>query len=66
MAAMNFLVEDAGSGATMVTTETRIYATDASARRRFALYWRTIYPGSSLLRYTWLRAIKRRSESTQG
>jgi hypothetical protein len=59
---MNFLVEDAGPGATLVTTETRIYATDASARRRFAVYWRTIYPGSSLLRYTWLRAIKRRAE----
>jgi hypothetical protein len=63
VAAMNFLVEDAGPGAALVTTETRIYATDASARRRFAVYWRTIYPGSSLLRYTWLRAIKRRAES---
>jgi len=62
LAAMNFLVEDAGPSATLVTTETRIYATDASARRRFAAYWRTIYPGSSLLRYTWLRAIKRRAE----
>jgi hypothetical protein len=63
LAAMNFLVEDAGPSATLITTETRIYATDASARRRFAVYWRTIYPGSSLLRYTWLRAIKRRAES---
>ncbi len=62
LAAMNFLVEDAGPDTTMVTTETRIYATDAKARRRFAAYWRTIYPGSSLLRYTWLRAIKRRAE----
>ena len=63
VAAMNFLVQDAGSGTALVTTETRIYANDASARRRFAAYWRTIYPGSSLLRYTWLRAIKRRAES---
>jgi hypothetical protein len=62
LAAMNFLVEDAGPGATLITTETRIYATDASARRHFAVYWRTIYPGSSLLRHTWLRAIKRRAE----
>jgi len=62
VAAMNFLVEDAGPGATLVTTETRIYATDASTRRRFAAYWRTIYPGSSFLRHTWLRAIKRRAE----
>jgi hypothetical protein len=66
VAAMNFLVQDAGSGTTIVTTETRIYATDAATRRRFALYWRTIYPGSSLLRYTWLRAVQRRSESSQG
>jgi hypothetical protein len=63
VAAMNFRLEDAGPGTTIVTTETRIYATDASARRRFAVYWRTIYPGSSLLMYTWLRAIKRRAES---
>jgi tRNA U34 5-methylaminomethyl-2-thiouridine-forming methyltransferase MnmC len=63
LAATNFLVEEAGPGTTIVTTETRIYATDAWARRRFAVYWRTIYPGSSLLRYTWLRAIRRRAES---
>src|SRR6266704_3271169 len=36
VAAMNFLVEDAGPGVCMVTTETRVYATSASARRRFA------------------------------
>lgn len=63
LAAMNFRVEDAGPDATIVTTETRIYATDASARRRFARYWRVIYPGSSLIRYMWLRAIKRRAEA---
>ncbi len=63
LAAMNFLVEDAGPGACTVTTETRIYATDSSARRRFAAYWRVIYPGSSLLRRMWLRAIARRAQS---
>lgn len=63
LAVMNFLVEDAGPGAAIVTTETRIYATDASARRRFAAYWRVIYPGSSLLRRMWLRAIKDRAEA---
>lgn len=63
LAAMNFLVEDDGPGACTVTTETRIYATDASARRRFARYWRVIYPGSSLIRSMWLRAIARRAES---
>ena len=63
IAAMNFLVEDAGPGACIVTTETRIYATDASARRSFARYWRVIYPGSALIRRMWLRAVKRRAEA---
>ncbi len=63
IAAMNFLVEDAGPGGCNVTTETRVYATDASARRRFAMYWRAIYPGSALIRRMWLRAVKRRAEA---
>jgi hypothetical protein len=63
LAAMNFLIEDAGPGACRVTTETRVYATDASTRRRFAAYWRVIYPGSALIRRMWLRAIARRAES---
>jgi hypothetical protein len=62
LAAMNFRLEDGGSGATVVTTETRIYATDSSSRRRFARYWRVIYPGSSLIRWMWLRAIRKRAE----
>ncbi len=63
IAAMNFLVEDSGPGTCTVTTETRVYATDASARRRFATYWRVIYPGSALIRRMWLRAVKRRAEA---
>ena len=62
LAAMNFFLEDAGPGACTVTTETRVYATDMSARRRFAAYWRVIYPGSALIRRMWLRAIARRAE----
>lgn len=65
VAAMNFLVEEDGSGACIVTTETRIYATDASARQRFSVYWRAIYPGSALIRWMWLRAIKLRAEAAQ-
>lgn len=61
LATMNFRVEDAGPNESIVTTETRIYATDASARRSFAVYWRVIYPGSSLIRAMWLRAIKKRA-----
>jgi len=64
LAAMNFLIEDAGPGACTVTTETRVYATDAAARRRFAAYWRVIYPGSALIRRMWLRAIRKRTASS--
>lgn len=64
LAAMNFRIADAAKGETVVTTETRVYATDASVRRKFAAYWRTIYPGSALIRVMWLRAIRHRAEKT--
>lgn len=62
-AAMNFRVEDVGDGTSRVTTETRVVADAASARRRFGLYWSFIYPGSWLIRYGWLEAIRRRAEA---
>ena len=62
-AAMNFRIEDAGPDACVVTTETRVYATDTTTRRRFAAYWRVIYPGSALIRRMWLRAVKLRAEA---
>ena len=62
-AAMNFRVEDAGSGYCRVITETRVLATDPAAVRRFGLYWAFIYPGSALLRDGWLAAIKKRAET---
>jgi hypothetical protein len=46
-----------------LTTETRVYAAGAKAVRGFAAYWRMIYPGSSLIRRMWLRAIKLRAEA---
>lgn len=63
LAAMNFLIEEAGPDDCIVTTETRVYATDAATCRRFAGYWRIIYPGSALIRRMWLRAIKQRAEA---
>ena len=66
LAAINFRVEDTANGETLLTTETRIHATDASARRNFAAYWRVIYPGSALIRVMWLRAIRRRAEKMPG
>src|SRR5712692_1012830 len=62
-ATMNFRLQEAGADTWIVTTETRVYATDAVARRRFAAYWRVIYPGSALIRRMWLRAIKHRAEA---
>jgi len=57
-AVMNFRV--AGDG--LVTTETRVFAKTDAARRKFAVYWRIIRPGSGIIRWSWLNAIKRRAE----
>jgi hypothetical protein len=62
-AVMNFRIEDAGDGERLLSTETRVHATDASAQRRFARYWTVIRPASGFIRRMWLRAIKRRAES---
>jgi hypothetical protein len=60
IATMNFAVHPEGTGS-LVTTETRVFANNPAARRRFAAYWRTIYPGSALIRRMWLRAIEKRA-----
>ena len=65
VAAMNFVVRPSGPNASVVTTETRVFAKGAQARRRFAIYWRLIYPGSALIRRMWLRAIARRATRAQ-
>lgn len=64
VAAMNFLVQAEGSDRTLVTTETRVFASGRPAQRQFAAYWRVIYPGSALIRRMWLRAIRRRAIGT--
>jgi hypothetical protein len=46
----------------VVCTETRIHIADPKARKKFATYWRIIYPGSAWIRRMWLKAIKRRAE----
>lgn len=61
-AAVNFRAVREGDR-TVLSTVTRILATDAAARRRFRCYWRLIYPGSALIRVAWLRAIRRRAEA---
>ena len=66
LAALNFRLEDAADGETVLTTETRVYATDAPTRKKFAAYWRVIYPGRALIRVMWLRAIRSRAEQRLG
>jgi hypothetical protein len=63
-AVMGFHVEGLGNGGSRLVTETRVVASDAAAERRFAAYWRVIYPGSALIRRMWLRAIRSRAEAT--
>jgi hypothetical protein len=65
-AVMNFRIEEQGKNRCLLTTETRIYSTDDSARRTFAAYWRVIYPGSALIRRMWLDAVRRRAEAAPG
>jgi len=64
-AAINFRVEKGTDGTCLLTTETRVFGTDGWTALRFAPYWRLIYPGSSLLRRTWLAAIARRAEAAR-
>jgi len=62
--AVNFRVVREGDH-TLLSTETRVLATDAAARRSFRHYWRLIYPGSAVIRIAWLRAIRRSAERAQ-
>jgi hypothetical protein len=62
VAAMNFRIEPVGTTRSTLITETRVFATDTTALRRFTPYWRVIFPGSAILRVTWLSAIKARAE----
>ena len=66
LATMDFVVTADGAGGSVVTTTTRVFANSPSARRRFAAYWRIIYPGSALIRRMWLRAIRQRATLAGG
>lgn len=65
-AGMNFVIEPDGPARTVLATETRVFATDRRTLRAFTAYWRTIFPGSWILRVTWLNAIARRAQNAQG
>ena len=57
-----FTIESDGTGS-RVATETRIAATDGTARRRFGRYWRLIAPFSGITRREGLAAIRPRAEA---
>lgn len=59
---MNFTVEPLGPGRTRLRTETRVLPLGRDAARKFRLYWLFVRPGSGLIRWIWLAAIKRRAE----
>ncbi|MGI8430390.1 MAG: hypothetical protein ACR2OB_14080 [Solirubrobacteraceae bacterium] len=60
--AMDFVLEPDGE-ATLLSTETRVRATDARARRRFGLYWLAIRGGSGIIRRDLLREVSHRAEA---
>lgn len=55
-------VEPLAPALTRFTTDTRVEATDAAARRKFRWYWRAFGLGVVLIRVMLLRAIKREAE----
>lgn len=58
---LSFQLEGQG-GSSLLETETRVACTDASARRRFSLYWRVVGPFSGLIRRLMLEEVKRSAE----
>lgn len=63
--AWDFTVEPLTRSRSIVTTETRVRATDAESRRRFRRYWALALPGIKLIRYAALRAIKINAEQAR-
>jgi hypothetical protein len=60
--AMEFCLEPTPAG-TVLSTETRILATDPRTRRSFAAYWFLIRASSAAIRREVLRVVARRAES---
>jgi hypothetical protein len=60
--ALTFRFIDQADGTTLAETETRVAATDPTARRGFGRYWWLIRGFSGLIRRDWLRATARRAE----
>ncbi len=63
-AAWNFRVQPGGE-TTLLSTETRVAATDEKARQRFLHYWRLVRPFSGLTRRRALGVMKAQAEQPQ-
>ena len=62
-AAMSFQLCPLDGGQTLLAAETRVLATDATARRAFTPYWLLIRAGGAgFIRLEMMRAIARRAE----
>jgi hypothetical protein len=61
-AVMDFRLTPRGNG-TELSSETRVLATDPTTRRRFALYWLFVQPGSTAIRWEVLTAVQLKVES---
>jgi len=59
---MAFELVELASGHTVLSTETRVSATDLHTARRFAPYWRAIGASSALIRREVVARVKRRAE----
>ncbi len=55
--AMNFRFTATGDG-TLLSTETRVHATDAATRQAFRRYWLLVRAGSGIIRRDILRAVR--------
>jgi hypothetical protein len=62
-AVMDFCIDSTDGGDCVLSTETRVRALGADARRKFARYWFAIRPFSGLIRILFLRAARRRAEA---
>ena len=63
IATMSWTTLPQRDGTCLVSTETRVHATDGGTRLRFAAYWLLIRAGSGFVRRMWLRAVRKRAES---
>ncbi len=61
-AVWNFSLDETDSGANRLTTETRVFCTDAASRRRFRFYWFFVGWFSGLIRREMLDVIKAAAE----